>query len=90
MVSLIRPTLINLNHIELNCCPFMISLNKYSGCCRVPDDVFANRYVRSETSIDVKVFIMLKRVNETKTLVKHISCDCKCRFSITTCNSNQK
>ena len=30
-------------------------------------------------------------MHEAKTLVKHISCDCKCKFNITTtCNSNQK
>ena len=28
--------------------------------------------------------------NEAKTLVKHISCDCKWNFIGTTCNSNQK
>ena len=25
----------------------------------------------------------------TKTLVKHISCDCKCKFNSTACSSNQ-
>ena len=28
--------------------------------------------------------------NETKTRANHISCDCKCKFNSTTCNSNQK
>ena len=27
---------------------------------------------------------------ETKSMTKHISCDCKCKFNSTTCNSNQK
>ena len=27
---------------------------------------------------------------EAKTMVKHISCDCKWKFNSTTCNSNQK
>ena len=30
---MIRPTLIDLNPIELNYYPFMISLDKYSGSC---------------------------------------------------------
>ena len=25
---------------------------------------------------------------ETKTFIKHSSCDCKCKFNSTTCNSN--
>ena len=32
---------------------------------------------------------MITRINETKTL-KHISCDCKCKFDSRKCNSNQK
>ena len=33
---------------------------------------------------------MIARITEAKTLVKHISCDCKCKFNNTTCNSNKK
>ena len=33
---------------------------------------------------------MTTRAYEAKTLVKHISCDCKCKFNSKTCNSNQK
>ena len=28
-------------------------------------------------------------MNESKTLTKHISCDCKCKFNGKKCNSNQ-
>ena len=31
----IRPTLIDLDPVEGKCCPFMISLDKYSGSCNV-------------------------------------------------------
>ena len=30
---------------------------------------------------------MITNENETKTMTKHISCDCKCKFNSTTCNS---
>ena len=30
------------------------------------------------------------KINTAKTMVKLISCDCKCKFLSTTCNSNQK
>ena len=33
---------------------------------------------------------MITRINEAKTLVKHISCDCKYKFNGTTLNLNQK
>ena len=40
--------------------------------------------------INVKVFNMITNKNEAKTMVKHISCDCKGKFNSTTSNSNQK
>ena len=37
---IIRPTLIDLNPVKLNCYPFMISLdNKCNGSCNVFDDL---------------------------------------------------
>ena len=33
---------------------------------------------------------MIKRINEVKTLAKHFSCNCKCKFNGATCNSNEK
>ena len=32
---------------------------------------------------------MVTGINESKTLSKHISCKCKCKFNGTKCNSNQ-
>ena len=29
-------------------------------------------------------------INESKTLTKHVSCECKCKFDAEKCNSNQK
>ena len=33
---------------------------------------------------------MITNKNEAKAMTEHISCDCKCKFNSTTCNSNQK
>ena len=32
---------------------------------------------------------MITGINESETLTKHISCECKCRFDGKTCNSDQ-
>ena len=32
---------------------------------------------------------MIPEINESKTLTKHISCECKCRFDGRKCNSDQ-
>ena len=52
---------------------------------------YLQKYVPNKIkNINVKVFNMITNKNEAKTLVKHISCYCKCKFNSTTCNSNQK
>ena len=38
----------------------------------------------------IKAFNVITRINEAKPLVKHISCDCKCRFNSAKCNLNLK
>ena len=45
--------------------------------------------VLNETK-DVNVFIMIARLNEVRTFVKHVSCDCKCIFDSATCSSDKK
>ena len=48
------------------------------GSCNVADET---------EDLNLKVFNMIARKNEVKTLVSHISCDCT--FGLTTYNSNQ-
>ena len=86
-----RPTLIDLNPIKLNCYLSIISPDKYNGSCNVVDDLPAKICVPSETEdVNVKAFNTITRISESKTLVIHFSCDCKCKFNNTVCNSNQK
>ena len=48
-------------------------------------------YVPKETKyLNVKAFNMIRSKNEAETMTKHVSCDCKCKFNSTACNSNQK
>ena len=39
---------------------------------------------------NLNVFTMITKTNEPKTLIKDISCGCKCKFNDRKCNSNQK
>ena len=85
---MVRPTLMDLNPVELRYYPFMISLGKYSGNCNV---LSPKNCVPKETKdVNVKVFNMITNRNEAKTLVKQISCNFKCKFNSSTYNSNQK
>ena len=83
---MVRPTLIDLNPKKLY--PFRISLDKCNGSCNV---LSLKICVPKETKdINVKAFSMITKKNETRTVTKHTSCDCKCKFNSTTSNSNQK
>ena len=46
--------------------------------------------VPNETEdLNLSVFNMITGINEPKTLIKHISCKCKCKFDGRICNSDQ-
>ena len=69
----------------------MISLGKFSGSCNAASDLSSKIYVPSKTkNANVKITNIIKNRNEAKILVKHISCDCKCKLDSKTCNSNKK
>ena len=40
--------------------------------------------------MNVKVFNSMSRVNETRFLAQHESCECKCGLNKSVCNSKQK
>ena len=83
-----RSTLIDLNLFELKYYLFMVSLDKFTGSCKA---LSPKIYVPKERKdINVKELNMLTNKSEAKTMAKHISCDCKCKFNSTTCNANQK
>ena len=88
---LATPTLINLNGIKLYYYPFIISLDKFNGRFNVVDDLSTKICAPSRIKdVNIKVFNMIKIINEAKTLVKHIFCDWKYKFNSTKFNSNQK
>ena len=77
---MIRPTLIDLNPVELKYYPFMISLGK----CSESFNVLSPKICAPKETKDINVKVCnIPNKNEAKTMVKHISCDCKCKFSST-------
>ena len=83
---IIRPTLIDLNLVELKYYPFMISLDKFSRS----RNVLTQKICVPKQTKSINVFNMITNKNEAKAITKHISCDCKCKFNSATCKSNQK
>ena len=86
-----RSALSDLNPFDFNCYSCMISLDRCNWSCNTADDLSTKKCLSSETKdVNVKVFNMITRIKKAKKMVKHLSCDYKCKFNSTTCNSNQK
>ena len=85
---MVRPTLIDMNPVELKYYPFMISINKSTGSCNVLSPKIC---VAKETKdINVKAFNIITNKIETKAMTEHVLCDCKSKLNSTTCNPKQK
>ena len=71
--------------------PFTVKLDRYVGSCNTLNDLSNKVCVPNKTEdLNLSVFNMITGINESKTLTKHISCECKCKFDGRKCNSNQK
>ena len=69
----------------------MIILDKCNGSYNAIDDLFTKICVPSKTKdLNIKILDMITRICKSKTLIKHISCDCTCKFSSIKCSSNLK
>ena len=91
---LIQLTLINLHHNEysqkLHYYPFVVKLHRCVGSYNTLNNLSNKVCVPNKTEdLNLSVFNMIAGINESKTVTKHISCECKCRFDGRKCNSHQ-
>ena len=91
---MIQPTLINLHpneySQEFHYYPFAVKLDRCVGSCNALNDLSNKVCVPNRTEdLNLSVFNMITEINESKTLTKQISCECKCKFDGRKCNSNQ-
>ena len=78
---MVRPTLIDLDPIDLKYYPFMISLDKCNGTCNILSPKICAP--KKTKDINVKVFNMIGNKNKAKIMTKYILCDCKCKLNST-------
>ena len=67
---MVRPTLIDLNPVELKYDSLTISLDKCNGSCNVLSPKIC--YPKKTKDVNVKVFDMITNKNEARTITKHI------------------
>ena len=59
----------------------MLKLDRWVGSCNILNDLSNKICVPNETEdLNLNMFNIIARINESKTLKKHISSECKCRF----------
>ena len=93
-VSLNNQKVINLHpnkySQEFHYYPFAIKLDRCVGNCNTLNNLSNKVCVPNKTEdLNISMFNMTTEINESKTLTKHISCECNCKFDRTKCNSNQ-
>ena len=85
-----RPKIIDVNKSEPAFYPHSIKVNKCSGSCNTINDPFVKLYVPDiAKNVNVKVFNLMARINETRQIIWHETCKCICRLTSAICNSKQ-
>ena len=86
----VRPKIVNVNNSKLVFFPFNIKTSKCSGSCNNIDDPYAKLCVPDFVkNLNVKVFNLISRTNETRQIEWHETCKCKCRLDGSVCNNKR-
>ena len=79
----IRPEIVNVNSDEPVFYPFSIKTSKCSGSCNNINDPYAKMCVPDVVkNLNVKVFSLMSRTNETRHIEWHKTCKCNCRLDV--------
>ena len=86
-----RPKIINTNANEPVLYPLSVKVNKCSGDCNNINDPMAKLCVPDVVRVmNINVFNLLSRINETRKVVCHETCKCICRLTSAVCNERQE
>ena len=84
-----RPQVINVTADEPVFFPCIIETSKCSGCCNNINYPYAKMCVPDIVkNLNVKVFSLMSRTNETRFIECHETYKCECKFGANVCNNN--
>ena len=84
----VRPEIINVNSNEPIFHPFSIKPSKCSGSCNNINDSYAKVCVPDAIkNLNIKVFNLMSRTNESRHIKWHGTCKCECRLDAIVCNN---
>ena len=85
-----RPKIINTNNNETVFYPYSIKVNKCNGSCNNINEPYAKLSILDIIKkINVKVFNLMSRINETRQMIWHETCKYVCRLISSICNRRQ-
>ena len=71
--------------------PYSVKTSKCSGSCNNINNPLAKLCVPDVVkNLNVKVFNLMSRTNETRHIEWHEMCKCKCRLNASVCNNKQR
>ena len=86
----VRPEIVNVTSNKPVFYPFSVKTNKYSGSCNNINDPYAKLCVPDVVkNINIKVFNLISRTNETRDIEWNETRKCKCRLDASVCNNKQ-
>ena len=84
----VRPEIVNVNSNNTVFFPFSIKTSKCSGSCNDINDPYAKLCAPDiAKNLNVKVFNLMSRADETRHVKWHETCKCKCRLDANVCNN---
>ena len=87
----VRPKIDDINSNNPIFYPFSIKINKSSGNCNNINNPHAKICVPDTVKdLNVRVFNLMSRTNETRHIKWHETCTCICRLDKIICNSKQR
>ena len=87
----IKPQIINISSNNPIFYPFNIQINNSSGKCNNINNPYAKICVSDVIKdLNVKIFNLMSRTNETRFIKWHEKCKCKCRLNAIICNNKQR
>ena len=86
----LRPQIVNVNSDKPLFYPFSIKISKSGGSCNNINDPYAKMFVPDVVkNLNVKVFNIVSRTNETRHIDWHETCKCKCGLDASVFNNKQ-
>ena len=86
-----RPEIMHVNNNNPVFYPFSIKTSKCSGNCNNINDPYTKICLPDVVKdLNVKVFNLMSRTNETKNIKWHETCKCECRLDAIVCNNKQR